>query len=142
VKCSGFWLVAEISRGSSLSHTNRRAAIAAGLDGSRSLISKYFKQHPRNLTNPISASPVLQVLLSTLRSPLSNLLGFPRSSIHSHYSPQKQPNMDSVNVPRKLWEHPDPKSTEMYRLMQEINAKHNLQLNVSLLSRCFPARQY
>lgn len=38
--------------------------------------------------------------------------------------------MDSVTVPRKLWEHPDPKSTEMYRLMQEINAKHNLQLEV------------
>jgi acetoacetyl-CoA synthetase len=40
--------------------------------------------------------------------------------------------MDSVSVPRKLWEHPDPKSTEMYRLMQEIKAKHNLRLNVSL----------
>ena len=38
--------------------------------------------------------------------------------------------MDSVNVPRKLWEHPNPKSTEMYRLMQEINSKHQLQLEV------------
>jgi hypothetical protein len=38
--------------------------------------------------------------------------------------------MDSLDVPRKLWEHPAPESTEMYRLMQEINAKHNLELKV------------
>jgi len=42
--------------------------------------------------------------------------------------------MDSVNVPRKLWEHPNPKSTEMYRLMQEINTKHQLHLDVCLRS--------
>lgn len=38
--------------------------------------------------------------------------------------------MDSLSMPRKLWEHPDPGSTEMYKLMQEINAKYNLQLKV------------
>jgi len=36
--------------------------------------------------------------------------------------------MDSSAVPRKLWEHPDPTSTEMYRLMQEVNKRHHLQL--------------
>jgi hypothetical protein len=41
--------------------------------------------------------------------------------------------MDSLAVPRKLWEHPDPTSTEMYRLMQEINKKHGLHLKVSPL---------
>ncbi|KAH6694943.1 acetoacetyl-CoA synthetase-like protein [Leptodontidium sp. MPI-SDFR-AT-0119] len=36
--------------------------------------------------------------------------------------------MTSLAVPRKLWEHPNPQGTEMYRLMQEINQKHNLKL--------------
>ncbi|KAL2179040.1 uncharacterized protein P884DRAFT_219966 [Thermothelomyces heterothallicus CBS 202.75] len=35
---------------------------------------------------------------------------------------------EAASVPRKLWEHPDPKSTPMYRFMQEINGKENLQL--------------
>lgn len=38
--------------------------------------------------------------------------------------------MATVDIPRKLWEHPDPRSTEMYKLMQEINKKENLQLEV------------
>ncbi|PQE28088.1 acetoacetate- ligase protein [Rutstroemia sp. NJR-2017a WRK4] len=37
--------------------------------------------------------------------------------------------MDSLQIPRKLWEHPNPKSTAMYRFMQEVNKKHNLQLD-------------
>lgn len=42
--------------------------------------------------------------------------------------------MDSLAVPRELWRHPDPKSTNMYRLMQEVNQKHNLQLEVCGIS--------
>jgi acetoacetyl-CoA synthetase len=38
--------------------------------------------------------------------------------------------MDMNNVPRKLWEHTDPKSTSMYKLMQEINKKQGVQLRV------------
>lgn len=38
--------------------------------------------------------------------------------------------MGSSNVPRKLWEHPHPKTTQMYRLMQEINQKHHLNISV------------
>jgi hypothetical protein len=38
--------------------------------------------------------------------------------------------MATVDVPRKLWEHPDPRSTEMYKLMQEINTKQNIHLEV------------
>ncbi|KAH8805976.1 acetoacetyl-CoA synthetase-like protein [Xylogone sp. PMI_703] len=37
--------------------------------------------------------------------------------------------MESLDVPRKLWEHSDPKSTDMYKLMQEINQKQNLNLD-------------
>ncbi|RDL36366.1 Acetyl-CoA synthetase-like protein [Venustampulla echinocandica] len=39
--------------------------------------------------------------------------------------------MASVNmpVPRELWKHPNPESTEMYKMMQQINQKHNLNLN-------------
>ncbi|KAG9234735.1 acetoacetyl-CoA synthetase-like protein [Amylocarpus encephaloides] len=33
-----------------------------------------------------------------------------------------------ITTPRKLWEHPNPKSTEMYKFMQDINKKHCLQL--------------
>ncbi|CZS94139.1 related to acetoacetyl-CoA synthetase [Rhynchosporium agropyri] len=36
--------------------------------------------------------------------------------------------MSSSVVPRKLWEHANPQATEMYRLMQEINQKHKLNL--------------
>lgn len=37
--------------------------------------------------------------------------------------------MDSqVAVPRKLWEHPDPKSTSMYKFIEEINAKSGRNL--------------
>lgn len=33
-------------------------------------------------------------------------------------------------LPRKLWEHSDPKSTEMYKFMQNVNRKHGLNLKV------------
>lgn len=36
-----------------------------------------------------------------------------------------------VSIPRKLWEHPDPKSTLMWRFMQEVNEKSNRNLQVS-----------
>ncbi|KAK5663132.1 hypothetical protein OQA88_6549 [Cercophora sp. LCS_1] len=35
----------------------------------------------------------------------------------------------SVPVPRKLWEHPDPESTQMWKFLQSINKKHGLQLD-------------
>lgn len=38
--------------------------------------------------------------------------------------------MDSLEVPRKLWEHPNPKDTEMYKFMQLINQKYSLELKV------------
>jgi hypothetical protein len=38
--------------------------------------------------------------------------------------------MAELEVPKKLWEHPDPKSTEMYRFMQEVNQKYKLNLKV------------
>lgn len=41
--------------------------------------------------------------------------------------------MDSLTVPRKLWEHPNPESTDMYRFMQEVNNKHGLQIKVPYL---------
>ncbi|KAK0728183.1 hypothetical protein B0T26DRAFT_697133 [Lasiosphaeria miniovina] len=40
--------------------------------------------------------------------------------------------MESPAVPRKLWEHPDPKSTLVWRFMQDLNNKHNLDLRVRL----------
>lgn len=36
----------------------------------------------------------------------------------------------AVSTPRKLWEHPDPKSTAMWKFMQEANAKRGLQMQV------------
>jgi acetoacetyl-CoA synthetase len=40
--------------------------------------------------------------------------------------------MAPSDIPRKLWEHPNPESTEMYRFMQEVNTQHNLELKVRL----------
>lgn len=40
-------------------------------------------------------------------------------------------------VPRKLWEHPDPKSTLMWRFMQEVNEKSSRDLKVSSTSCIF-----
>ncbi|ETS77143.1 hypothetical protein PFICI_11017 [Pestalotiopsis fici W106-1] len=34
----------------------------------------------------------------------------------------------AATIPRKLWEHPDPQSTEMYKFMQSVNQKHKLNL--------------
>ncbi|TEA18265.1 Acetoacetyl-CoA synthetase [Colletotrichum sidae] len=36
--------------------------------------------------------------------------------------------MASSEIPRKLWEHPNPRDTEMYRFLQSVNSRHNLQL--------------
>ena len=36
--------------------------------------------------------------------------------------------MDVTKAPRKLWEHPNPKSTEMWKFLQETNKKHNLNI--------------
>jgi hypothetical protein len=41
----------------------------------------------------------------------------------------------AVSTPRKLWEHPDPKSTAMWKFMQEANAKRGLQMQVCLSTR-------
>lgn len=38
----------------------------------------------------------------------------------------------TVSTPRKLWEHPDPKSTAMWKFMQDANAKRGLQMQVCL----------
>lgn len=36
-----------------------------------------------------------------------------------------------VVLPRKLWEHPDPESTQMYKFMHEVNRKSGRDLQVS-----------
>lgn len=41
--------------------------------------------------------------------------------------------MDPNKLPRKLWEHPDPKSTAMWKFMQDLNRSHGLTLDVSLV---------
>ncbi|KAL2354692.1 hypothetical protein BJ546DRAFT_39054 [Cryomyces antarcticus] len=33
-------------------------------------------------------------------------------------------------LPRKLWEHPDPKSTNMYRFIQKVNKNRGLDMSV------------
>lgn len=55
-------------------------------------------------------------------------------SIASGQLLQQYGTMASTNfdkMPRKLWEHPDPKSTVMWRFMQEANKKFNLNMQVS-----------
>ncbi|KAM0335683.1 hypothetical protein ACHAQA_000732 [Verticillium albo-atrum] len=37
-------------------------------------------------------------------------------------------SMASDTVPRKLWEHPNPKSTQMWKFIQEVNQKYSLNL--------------
>jgi hypothetical protein len=39
---------------------------------------------------------------------------------------------DATKMPKKLWEHPNPESTDMYKFMQEVNQKYNLQLKVGM----------
>jgi hypothetical protein len=38
-------------------------------------------------------------------------------------------------MPRKLWEHENIQSTEMYKFMQAVNARHGTQLEVKLQFR-------
>lgn len=43
--------------------------------------------------------------------------------------------MDSQDVlPRKLWEHPDPKSTLMWEFLQDVNRRSGRDLTVNLNS--------
>jgi hypothetical protein len=37
-------------------------------------------------------------------------------------------------TPRKLWQHPDPKSTAMWKFMQKANTERGLNMQVSLSS--------
>lgn len=37
-----------------------------------------------------------------------------------------------ATIPRKLWEHPNPKSTQMWQFMQEVNEQSNRDLKVSV----------
>lgn len=39
---------------------------------------------------------------------------------------------ENQHVQRKLWEHPDPKSSGMWKFKQEVNAKRGLDLQVCL----------
>jgi acetoacetyl-CoA synthetase len=39
--------------------------------------------------------------------------------------------MNVQELPRKLWAHANPKSTAMYKLMEEINEKQGIRLKVS-----------
>jgi hypothetical protein len=47
-----------------------------------------------------------------------------------HRTPDK---MEMDKMPRKLWEHPDPKSTAIWKFMEEANRRHGLKMGVSLL---------
>ena len=38
-----------------------------------------------------------------------------------------------IAIPRKLWEHPNPKSTRIWRFMQDANKKRGLNMQV-----CYP----
>lgn len=39
--------------------------------------------------------------------------------------------MDPKTMPRKLWEHPNPKETEMWQFMQDCNGRFGLNMQVS-----------
>lgn len=39
--------------------------------------------------------------------------------------------MDSTKMPRKLWGHPNPESTAMWKFMQDLNRTYGLKLKVS-----------
>ena len=41
---------------------------------------------------------------------------------------------EDQHVQRKLWEHPDPQSTGMWKFVQEVNAKRGVELKVRLLT--------
>jgi hypothetical protein len=43
--------------------------------------------------------------------------------------------MDSHEVPRKLWEHPEPTSTAMYKFMQECNKKYGLKMEARAIAK-------
>lgn len=36
-------------------------------------------------------------------------------------------------VPRKLWEHPNPRSTQMWQFIQDVNEKSNRDIKVRTL---------
>jgi hypothetical protein len=52
----------------------------------------------------------------------------------------KDAKMDPTKMPRKLWEHPNPESTAMWKFMQDLNRTYGLNLKVSKVSAIFLVR--
>lgn len=46
------------------------------------------------------------------------------------FLPTERLEMEFSTIPRKLWEHPDPKSTTMWRFRQDVNSHNGLDLKV------------
>jgi hypothetical protein len=58
-------------------------------------------------------------------------LQFELSPLHHSSKTTMSPNSTMMEVPRKLWEHATPKSTEMWKFMQGVNKKRNSNMQVS-----------
>jgi hypothetical protein len=59
-----------------------------------------------------------------------NIFSYTKSNISSYTSTTN--NMSSqYPTPRKLWQHPIPESTAMWKFMQRANKKHGLDMQVS-----------
>lgn len=71
------------------------------------------------------------VSLPLIACSLAFLCQFPSTAkiLTAMVSPQ------AMELPRKLWEHSNPKSTEMYKFMQKVNRKHGLNLMVRTANR-------
>lgn len=48
----------------------------------------------------------------------------------NHKIADSMTSTDNQVLPRKLWEHPDPKSTQLWKFMQEVNRKSGRNLQV------------
>jgi acetoacetyl-CoA synthetase len=46
--------------------------------------------------------------------------------------------MAAAALPRKLWEHPNPKGTQLWGFMELINKKYNLDLTVRVSTSVLP----
>lgn len=77
------------------------------------------------ISNPVAVPKLQDEELET-----SPEIQLPPSSITASRSATTTTEM-ATSLPRKLWEHPDPESTEMYRFMQEANKRYSLKLKVS-----------
>jgi len=114
-------------------HKPRWTSSCTPANAGKALPAPHFGSRPR------SVHPPRQILRPRIADDSSRPF-YSRFRVHAKSIQQEArnrefsiaPTMSSGTLPRELWSHPDPKSTQMYKFMHLVNKEHKLNLAVGL----------